>query len=517
MLGGVELFQEMTRTNARSRRLRWILGGVVALVLPLALLWLLPSSPEALVRTSGVVGLVVAQVTLAAGLLVHVHGRLTQTPSVAWLAGALVAASVERAAVAGMRLGAPEEYTAHHAWMLVVDLVFTAVLLSMVTLSRDRVPPIDPLILGVGLGGLAGLLRMPIFTVDPVLTLSTHPAALTAGNLLLAALYISFAWAVLRLSWSRAWAWALPCAVLLLGVGRAASYPMLAASLPDRLSLVTNVAAAALISVVAVTLLHAALIADARTAASLHDRVEQAEQSIRQGSERQHEISATVAGITMATRLMHEHPDLEDESKHKLDEMLLAEIERLSRLVEGRVSGDTEIDLDRTIEHLVLAQRTMGRPVDWTPGGLSVVASRDHVAEVLTALLTNAAEHAPGAPVHVGTRISGRRVEIAVVDQGPGVSPEAADRIFEWGGRDLDSHGQGIGLAVARRITHHLGGTLFVLPSQVGHRRGAAFVVSLPLMNDPDPNAGPTCDPDLSPDLAPAHMAHHATDPAPAT
>jgi hypothetical protein len=155
VLGGVKLFQEMTRTNARSRRIRWILGGVVALVLPLALLWLLPSSPEALVRTSGVVGLVVAQVTLAAGLLVHVHGRLTQTPSVAWLAGALVAASIERAAVAGMRLGAPEEYTAHHAWMLSVDLAFTAVLLSMVTASRDPVPGGGTLPPGVGPGGFS--------------------------------------------------------------------------------------------------------------------------------------------------------------------------------------------------------------------------------------------------------------------------------------------------------------------------------------------------------------------------
>jgi signal transduction histidine kinase len=50
--------------------------------------------------------------------------------------------------------------------------------------------------------------------------------------------------------------------------------------------------------------------------------------------------------------------------------------------------------------------------------------------------------------VEVGT---GRRVRLLVTDEGPGIPPEAASRIFD-AFYTTRSHGAGIGLAVVRRI-----------------------------------------------------------------
>jgi signal transduction histidine kinase len=472
------------RERRRARGVRcW---PCVALVLvlsapPLLALWLAPR-PRELVTTTAVVELVLDPIALAAGLLLYLHWRIKRRDRLGWLSLALVASATKGISLAATRLVLPEEVQSHSGWLLALDIVFGAGLLAMVLLLRRRPPPADPALLGLALGlSVAGIRLGTLFLDTP----RADPALLVAGNIVLLALHVAFAWAVLRIGLQATWANALPVAVLLLCAGQAISQPAFGASYADTAALVANVAGAMLLSGTALVLLYSTMRVSATAVDELHHRVAEVEEGVRADRERLHEINATIAGIATATRLVHDRPDLAPDSKHLLEDMLASEIDRLERLVAGRTPSREPVDLDRTIGTIVVAQQAMGRDVRWTPSGLHTCGHSDDITEVLTTLLNNAAEHAPGSPVTISTRTVAARVEITVADHGPGVSSEMADRIFEWGERSRDSHGQGIGLFVARRLIQELDGSLFVLPAQAGSGRGAVFVITLPVLRNP--------------------------------
>lgn len=97
-------------------------------------------------------------------------------------------------------------------------------------------------------------------------------------------------------------------------------------------------------------------------------------------------------------------------------------------------------------------------------------------------LLSNALKFTPGeAPrVRVFVEEDGAFYRFAVEDEGVGVPPEHAARIFEMferlHGRDRYA-GTGIGLAICRRIVEHHGGTIWVESDGV---RGSTFFFTLP-------------------------------------
>ncbi|WP_327085348.1 DUF4118 domain-containing protein [Nonomuraea sp. NBC_01738] len=83
---------------------------------------------------------------------------------------------------------------------------------------------------------------------------------------------------------------------------------------------------------------------------------------------------------------------------------------------------------------------------------------------VLVNLMTNAVRYSPaGAKVLVTASRHGGSVEIRVIDRGPGIPPEAHDRVFLPFQRlgDRDNHaGVGLGLALSRGLAEAMGGTL---------------------------------------------------------
>ena len=104
---------------------------------------------------------------------------------------------------------------------------------------------------------------------------------------------------------------------------------------------------------------------------------------------------------------------------------------------------------------------------------------------VLVNLLANAVRHSPpGASVSVTTSTFGDRLEIRVIDHGPGVAPERMDDIFvpfqRLGDTDNTS-GLGLGLALSRGFVEAMHGSLTPEGTPGG---GLTMVIALPVHHD---------------------------------
>jgi two-component system, NtrC family, nitrogen regulation sensor histidine kinase NtrY len=112
----------------------------------------------------------------------------------------------------------------------------------------------------------------------------------------------------------------------------------------------------------------------------------------------------------------------------------------------------------------------------------AIRADRDQVIQVLTNLVQNALDavkNVPNPAVMLTTDTDGHYASFAVADNGPGIAPEFAGRLFEPYATTKSS-GTGLGLAIAQRIAYEHNGELsYVGPSANG--RGAVFRLVLPV------------------------------------
>ena len=121
-----------------------------------------------------------------------------------------------------------------------------------------------------------------------------------------------------------------------------------------------------------------------------------------------------------------------------------------------------------------------GMKIRWVRSGIAVIADPDLLHRTLGNLVTNAIRHSRGEHVLLAARRRGDRAELWIVDDGNGVDPDDAPRLFEdfAQGAKADSAGFGIGLASVRRLVALMAGEVAHEPRW---RAGAAFIVRLPL------------------------------------
>jgi signal transduction histidine kinase len=119
------------------------------------------------------------------------------------------------------------------------------------------------------------------------------------------------------------------------------------------------------------------------------------------------------------------------------------------------------------------------------PGLPRVSVEPDRIRQVLVNLLTNAHEYCPPrASIRASATRIGDEVEIAVTDDGPGISAEQLEHIFDRftrGDAGLTQRvgGTGLGLAISKSLVELHGGTIGV-ESTPGE--GATFRVRLPAL-----------------------------------
>jgi two-component system sensor histidine kinase KdpD len=107
----------------------------------------------------------------------------------------------------------------------------------------------------------------------------------------------------------------------------------------------------------------------------------------------------------------------------------------------------------------------------------------DHalIEQAVAKLLANAGSHtAPNLPIELDAEYTNENLLISVSDRGPGIPPEATERLFEkfYRGDDRKTGGLGLGLSIARGLVEAHGGTLTVENRDGG---GARFVIKLPV------------------------------------
>ncbi|WP_432048834.1 ATP-binding protein [Streptomyces asiaticus] len=177
-----------------------------------------------------------------------------------------------------------------------------------------------------------------------------------------------------------------------------------------------------------------------------------------------------------------------EEGCDRLDH-LVGNLLDMSRLQTGTVAPlIREIDVDEVVP-MSLAGVPENSVELCVPETLPMVSVDKGLLERLVAnVVENAVKYSPdGEPVLVSASALGDRVEVRVLDRGPGVPDEAKERIFEPFQRYDDSprgNGVGLGLAVARGFAEAMGGTLRAEDTPGG---GLTMVLSLPAAADRPP------------------------------
>jgi two-component system OmpR family sensor kinase len=170
---------------------------------------------------------------------------------------------------------------------------------------------------------------------------------------------------------------------------------------------------------------------------------------------------------------------------------LVEDLLLLARLDQGRPLERATVDLVALATDALADLHALepDRPVSFEhPETLAVTGDEARLRQVVGNLVDNARQHTPPAtPVHVRLSQRDSRAVLEVADEGPGLLPGEAERVFERfyrsdPARARTTGGTGLGLSIVAAIATAHGGTVEAADGPAG--RGARFVVELPVAGE---------------------------------
>ncbi len=225
-----------------------------------------------------------------------------------------------------------------------------------------------------------------------------------------------------------------------------------------------------------------------------------------------HEIKNPLAPIRAAVetlrRLRARNDPAFDEYFDEATRTVLDEVNRITNIVQeftrfARLPAPhpKPMDLEQAVRDVVRLHESPERPIVVLAARTEPLnADRDQVVQVLTNLIQNA-QDAVGAVAHPTITVSlgpadgaPERIRLAVSDNGPGVSAEMRERLFEPYATTKE-HGTGLGLAIVERIVIEHGGEIAYRDVPGG---GAEFSILLPIAGPPLLAEGPSERPEPS-------------------
>lgn len=481
-----DLHPSLALPGSGGRSWRGSLPLAVVLLHPFLLVLALPVTGAARQQTAtSMCRLLAVCALLAAAVIFRYAWRIDRRPSNGWLTMllAFIAAQSMPFALLAVQDAGSSRFT-HLVGATQLPLSVVALVLVTLAARGAYLPIPNPLTAGLLAGGLAGTVRLVLTNLGADASLLAPAVQTVLTGVVVVVLGAATA-VVLRSTVLPGWtkvrlAAFLGC--LLLGrllVSGQPGHPGDPGSARAVLSVLVLLLGVALVVSTAAAMLHEGICENSRQLADLAHRAARAEVNVRHGRERMHELHSTVAGIAQASRLLLIDGGPNRSRRRRLEALLDSEMSRLERMLNRRNEQPVgEVSLDEVLKPLVDTQVTLGARVRFVPSGLRVLGRGDDLAEVFHILLSNAARHAPTAPVTVTAAEHDGHVEVRVRDAGPGVPAAMTSTLFTWGGRRPGSPGQGIGLQLAKRLMLEQSGNL-ALEDQ-GRPGGATFLLTIP-------------------------------------
>jgi signal transduction histidine kinase len=189
-----------------------------------------------------------------------------------------------------------------------------------------------------------------------------------------------------------------------------------------------------------------------------------------------HELRTPLAVIASTTELLQGSPDLTDKLRERLKRIERASrqatelIEALLLLSRAERRGPTRgevTDVAKVASDVIESQRPQmgGKPIEIeliSDGTVAVNAPASVLSVALTNLIGNAIKYTMEGQVTV--RVLDGRID--VIDTGPGIKPEDAEKLFQRGirGESATGGGAGLGLAIVRRLCELYGWDVSLRP-----------------------------------------------------
>jgi two-component system OmpR family sensor kinase len=257
------------------------------------------------------------------------------------------------------------------------------------------------------------------------------------------------------------------------------------------------------------------------------DQQERGEARLRQFvSNASHELRTPLAAVLGHAELYHEQMARSPEQVEQAMRVITAEGTRmrsliedlllLARLDEGRPLARDAVDLGAVVDAAVASMATVDCEhtfvVEPRDEPVHVVGDEHALRQVVDNLLTNVVLHTPpGTTARISLTAGGgkhgdsdadREVRLVVADDGPGMDPDVAERVFDRFVRAETSRartngslgGSGLGLSIVDELVRTHDGTITV---DSGPDAGATFTICIPRRVDapppdqPDPAAVP--------------------------
>lgn len=188
-----------------------------------------------------------------------------------------------------------------------------------------------------------------------------------------------------------------------------------------------------------------------------------------------HEMRSPLARLQAAIGLARQQPERFDETLARIEreglrlDSLVDELLTLSRLEAGVAGVAEQVDMQELLEGIVADARFEGAGrqvgVELSASALPAVrANAELLQRAIENVVRNALHHSPpGGAVQIVAGMTEGRLRVVVCDQGPGVAPDALDKIFRpfyrgAGGRP--GNGCGLGLAIAERVIAAVNGRI---------------------------------------------------------
>ncbi len=211
-----------------------------------------------------------------------------------------------------------------------------------------------------------------------------------------------------------------------------------------------------------------------------------------------HEVRTPLTSIKSLTEILRDDQKISEEERMRLLDIICSENDRLTSLLDEILdlshleSGQTKLKFDDYEFQNIISHAIRVSEGIWLSGNLDIVTEMrmepylvhcdfDRISQVCINLITNAVKYAKVSRAKLTIRVYEEEnwIKADFRDNGPGISKEMRDRIFEPFERDTDrdiAGSAGLGLAISQEIARSHGGTLKLIDS----KNGALFCLSLP-------------------------------------